>query len=91
MPDHEARERANRAISLIETHERGCEAYARATEAWQANASQSLQRIESGVATQFKSISDQVNGLYTRLWLAGGSMMAALFAVIMLLVTKQMK
>lgn len=91
VADHEARERANRAISLIETHERGCLERGRADDEWRNNASHSLQRIESVVATQFKAISDQVGSLYSRIWIAGGGVMAALFAVIIMLVTHQMK
>lgn len=60
VADHEARERANRAISLIETHERGCVERGRADDEWRGHASQSLQRIESGVATQFKAVQRHI-------------------------------
>jgi hypothetical protein len=89
--DQEARERANRAIALIEIHERGCVERGKADEAWRNNAAESLQRIESNFSNELRNINSQISGLYSRVWWAAGGVIAGCFAVILLLVGPHLK
>lgn len=72
--DQEARDLANRAIAMIESHERVCVEAAKASADWRDRAGDTLTRIES-----------QVGGVYSRMWWAAGGVMGAMFIVIMAL------
>lgn len=77
--DQEARDLANRAIGLIEAHERVCVANAAAARDWRERTGGALERIERGLT-----------GVQTRIWLAAGGLMSAMLGVIFLLAQKLM-
>lgn len=75
--DQEARDLANRAIALIEGHERVCAQATKASADWREGATATFDRIE-----------ESVTGIYTRIWLAAGGLVVGMFAVIMALLFK---
>ena len=61
--DQEARDLANRAISLIEAHERVCVANAKSSQDWRASTNNTLRRIEGVLWTSAVGIIGSLFGV----------------------------
>jgi hypothetical protein len=87
--DQEARDMANRAIGLIETHERVCSERAKEAATWRSGATHTLNEIKTSLNEKLAETGSDISGIeaaigsvYSRLWLAAVGLVALLLAVI---------
>jgi len=80
---------ANRAIHLIEAHERVCSERAKEAATWRSGATHTLNDIKSSineklvaVGTDLDGVQDSIGSVYNRLWLATIGLVSLLLAVI---------
>ena len=80
---------ANRAINLIEAHERVCSERAKEAATWRSGATHTLNDIKSSlndkldsVGVDVASVEAAIGSVYNRLWLAAVGLVSLLLAVI---------
>lgn len=87
--DQEARNMAQRALSLIEKHESVCAERANEAKTWRTSANDKLDRIESGINNKIASMGKDIGnagsairGVYNRMWACVCGLVVTLTAVI---------
>ena len=80
--DQVARDLANQAMSRIEQHERVCEERAHESSTWRVAITDKLDSYFTSLNNKLQAIDETVRGIYGRLWITAGAVIAILLSVI---------
>jgi hypothetical protein len=80
--DQVARDIAMRAIAMIESHEKTCEARANESITWRKLFSEKIDGCFVGIHSELQSISETIKSLYGRMWLAMVGFIGVLVTII---------